>query len=361
LDRQRVIGFRTIVRYRCLLLVSALLALADCAFDESGVGGDAGAGVVDAAPSPGDARADAAEMPDAAQLPDASPGLPDAFEPADATPTVDSMADEDSDGIADDVDNCPSDYNPEQYDEDDDGHGDVCDNCPSVFNDQQRDELEEEAGRDADGVGDACDPRPIMSGDSIAFFDGFNGDTLGAEWSVSGVDSWSVSGGRLRQTAETGSRTVYYAAATFSRAVVQTEITAHSMQPPSGTNQRYRMGLLGQLTPGESYYHCVQVMDGSGPDNTTRWRLLEYLGGFSNLATATAPWSIQVGVPYSLWMAVSDDPAWQVCRVSTASADTPVQVEGASASLTSGYLGVTTSELTASLPYVVIYALGPPA
>jgi len=38
--------------------------------------------------------------------------------------------DEDSDGIDDFLDNCPSDSNANQADGDDDGVGDVCDNCP---------------------------------------------------------------------------------------------------------------------------------------------------------------------------------------------------------------------------------------
>ena len=37
------------------------------------------------------------------------------------------MYDRDGDGIADDVDNCPDDYNPDQADDDGDGEGDVCD------------------------------------------------------------------------------------------------------------------------------------------------------------------------------------------------------------------------------------------
>lgn len=42
-------------------------------------------------------------------------------------PCRDQVADSDGDGIADDVDNCPSDANPEQRDVDTDGTGDACD------------------------------------------------------------------------------------------------------------------------------------------------------------------------------------------------------------------------------------------
>ena len=71
--------------------------------------------------------------------------------------------DSDGDGIANDVDNCPSTPNPDQADADGDGTGDACnsddpdedgipsaeDNCPSNYNPGQED-------ADEDGTGDAC-------------------------------------------------------------------------------------------------------------------------------------------------------------------------------------------------------------
>ncbi len=72
--------------------------------------------------------------------------------------------DTDGDGVADGVDNCPTNPNPDQEDGDDDGIGDACDtdndndgvddeddNCPAVTNPSQSDV-------DGDGIGDACDP-----------------------------------------------------------------------------------------------------------------------------------------------------------------------------------------------------------
>lgn len=73
------------------------------------------------------------------------------------------VVDTDEDGIPDEEDNCPYDYNPDQADLDGDGVGDVCDddidgdgiineedNCPTTANTDQAD-------LDGDGVGDACD------------------------------------------------------------------------------------------------------------------------------------------------------------------------------------------------------------
>jgi hypothetical protein len=48
------------------------------------------------------------------------------------TATVTVISDYDSDGIRDQDDNCPYDYNPDQADWDRDGKGDVCDQCPII-------------------------------------------------------------------------------------------------------------------------------------------------------------------------------------------------------------------------------------
>ncbi len=63
--------------------------------------------------------------------------------------------DADADGVADDLDNCPTVPNPDQSDSDGDGIGDVCDSCPAVANLDQLD-------GDNDAVGDACDNCPTI-------------------------------------------------------------------------------------------------------------------------------------------------------------------------------------------------------
>lgn len=86
---------------------------------------------------------------------------------------VDGGMDTDSDGIADDRDNCPARANQDQGDEDDDGVGDACDNCPVLANPMQM--------KDADGdhLGAECDPSPEIH--CIAVFDGF-----------ASLDAWSA-------------------------------------------------------------------------------------------------------------------------------------------------------------------------
>ena len=67
------------------------------------------------------------------------------------TITVIDAPDSDNDGVADNKDNCPNNYNPTQTDADHDGFGNACDNCPTVANADQLD-------FDEDGEGDVCDP-----------------------------------------------------------------------------------------------------------------------------------------------------------------------------------------------------------
>ncbi|EZH74785.1 hypothetical protein ATO12_08575 [Aquimarina atlantica] len=76
-----------------------------------------------------------------------------------STNPVNIFCDDDSDGIANEIDNCPTNYNPDQANNDGDSKGNVCDNCPNNSNSDQAD-------LDGDGVGDVCDTD--RDGDSIS-------------------------------------------------------------------------------------------------------------------------------------------------------------------------------------------------
>lgn len=67
--------------------------------------------------------------------------------------TLSSSTDFDGDGISNERDVCPCQYNPDQQDSDGDGIGDACDNCPFKWNPVQED-------YDNDGIGDGCDNCP---------------------------------------------------------------------------------------------------------------------------------------------------------------------------------------------------------
>ena len=78
--------------------------------------------------------------------------------------------DVDEDGVADAIDNCPVDPNPDQTDSDGDGTGDACDDCPiDPDNDMDADDIcanedncpndynPDQSDTDGDGIGDACE------------------------------------------------------------------------------------------------------------------------------------------------------------------------------------------------------------
>jgi hypothetical protein len=57
---------------------------------------------------------------------EATAGTPSADETSTTESTADTIADQDGDAVADDVDNCPDASNPDQADADGDGIGDAC-------------------------------------------------------------------------------------------------------------------------------------------------------------------------------------------------------------------------------------------
>jgi len=101
-------------------------------------------------------------------------------------------SDKDLDGVADEVDDCPNVYDPEQTDTDRDFVGDLCDNCPLVSNEKQENsdndaygdvcdncptvQNNDQADSDSDGFGDACDNCPNAANQDQADADQ---DTIG--------------------------------------------------------------------------------------------------------------------------------------------------------------------------------------
>jgi hypothetical protein len=90
---------------------------------------------------------------------------------------ISSIPDADDDGIADDIDNCPDDANPDQNDTDDDGIGDVCDDCTDVDEDtyclevddcnDDNDAIHPGADEVCNGIDDNCDTTPDTGGDAL--------------------------------------------------------------------------------------------------------------------------------------------------------------------------------------------------
>jgi len=71
----------------------------------------------------------------------------------------------DDDGMEDNADNCPFDFNPDQLDGDGDGFGDACDFCPAAAAPQEGG-VRIQRDTDGDGQGDECDDD--SDGDGVA-------------------------------------------------------------------------------------------------------------------------------------------------------------------------------------------------
>jgi hypothetical protein len=199
-----------------LLTVALAAAAVGCKFDPGGVGGDDDDDVATIDADPGAI--------------DADPGAPDSVPPDSMPP------DGDADGVRDSLDNCPAIANAGQEDEDADLRGDVCDNCPHISNFDQLTTV------DGDLVGDACDPHPTVAGDTLLFFDGFNGSTLDAGWSVeAGGATWTVAGGKLHQNDLTREvKILVRGALTPTGVTVDTAFTPTSVPPSDSAGDTIR-------------------------------------------------------------------------------------------------------------------------
>jgi len=113
----------------------------------------------------------------------------------DASPDGAPNNDDDGDGVANAVDNCPKLANPDQANDDGDAFGDACDPCPPFADDVVVDP-------DGDGVSGLCDPFPLVPGDHIALFESFRGTALPAGWNA--VGAWSFVNGSAVVTSGDG-------------------------------------------------------------------------------------------------------------------------------------------------------------
>jgi len=318
------------------VLLACVLAAAACESEDNGVppGGDGG------------------RQPDAATGGDGGGGGPDAIR-ADA-----GGPDADGDGVPDADDNCPAIANSQQYDEDGDGVGDACDNCPTEANPLQEDVLEEQNGGTADGVGDACDPQPNGDGNTIAFFDGFNGGALGSEWNPL-AGTWAVSGGALAQTGTTRAPSVLLWTGTGPvRGRVDTEMTLTTVPAQAGAGDNVRAaGLVARYSAPSSGYTCIEYANPGNLAGTTAGQIDELSGaGATVVASSSTGWTMAVDDPVRLRFTVKTNTSRQVCNLRRLAGGN-LNVTGNDTTLSSGDVGILTNAVAATFRYFIVYTL----
>ncbi len=319
----------------CLLVISTG-STAACSFDGGGLDGSDAGVAEDAAPPAADA------------------GMADALD-----------RDRDDDGVADDADNCPDAANFSQDDEDSDGVGDVCDNCPHVVNPGQNDVGEINAGGQPDGVGDACDPRPSGEGDSIAFFEGFNGDL--SAWTVYSGD-WVITDGALVQNdVQRAFRHIAWnkgAAQSFNRVALHATIAAEPTPPGDPSLQRGAgiLAAFGELPNGDDVgYVCAQVASTQLGGQPSAYVAASELSGagFNENDTGRAPWLVTPNERYFYKFSLDLTEQQQICSVRKQGVAMPVVVDGKDDSIqTAGFVGFQTFGASARFEHLVVFSLG---
>ena len=125
----------------------------------------------------------------------------------------------DCDNVTDDLDNCPTVANENQFNEDNDTPGDACDKCPP-FDDNGEDS-------DGDGLGDQCDPHPGVA-DVLVEFAGFK--EMPAGWNATG--NWALEDGSIVGTAGGTAVNLMRATPPGDNYVVWTEVTVVDVAAP---------------------------------------------------------------------------------------------------------------------------------
>lgn len=194
---------------------------------------------------------------DADGLPDDVDDCPTVWNPGQEDCDVDGVGDRcesgdsDGDGLADAIDLCPCGPTGGTHDEDGDGLVDACDNCPLVANPLQ-------GNANLDGLGDAC--VPPTAPDLRLRIDRFEAFTLSPAdpgWHVDG-GTWSFAGDTYTQGDSSATGVAFYAPwARGNDVFVQSvfDVTAVG----GGASLTKRAGVVARATAGTgmvSYYSC---------------------------------------------------------------------------------------------------------
>jgi Thrombospondin type 3 repeat len=262
-----------------------------------------------------------------------------------AGPSVDS----DTDGVADQCDNCPQLPNPQQLDEDLDGHGDVCDNCVGVANPSQTD-----SAADVDGVGDACDPYPTLPTVVVATFFVEGGSPIDQ---LQKVGEWAVTPERAKAVAFAASFLVFdtgldggkdlaVEAGFSNRAFVATSEAGLFMQ--SDNTRHATLGL-------HTYRFCLA----SNTSTQTNALALGYRSA-SNSSTTLRPATALVQPAQHVRSSINQNGLIS-CRIEASASDAAagMYMPGPAALGAERFAGVFVENVDAEVRYFVVYRRGP--
>ena len=286
------------------------VALAGCGFSA----GNAGSG---------DVGIDAASAIDAIPAEDPDASLPPA-------------QDDDGDGVLNGVDNCPTAVNADQRDHDADGKGDVCDHCPHL--------PVADTDTDGDGIGDACDPRPTMAGDVRRLWEGFYDASSITGWS--GVGTWSVANGKLRQTSTSANQTGWGPPIAVAKAFVMTTFTVDAL---SGASSNPQIGVATGVGGNAQRYSCaLQKSQSLNVHAESTW--IEAGNNVQNHASDTA-WSPGTFAAGSTATVISRLNGGFQCRIVQGATD---KTRGEANGPIAGQVYLGTENATASFDYLFI-------
>ncbi|HTM20003.1 MAG TPA: hypothetical protein VL172_05835 [Kofleriaceae bacterium] len=218
----------------------------------------------------------------------------------------------------------------------------------------------------ADGVGDACDPDPDTDGDSILFFDGFNGVAPGAQWTTV-LGTWTVSGGALHQTgisAGAPSSAIYWNGGTPTDARADIDATVDAILPSVGAGDTNRLvGLLGRYLAGNGTgYWCTEY--GNPNDllaNGDLW-LRRFNGATgTDLVFDPLSWPMAVADPIRVRMwTLSAGTNRLYCILRRYATNQFVNPGSTDSVYTTGNYGIFTYAVSATFPYFIVYGVPTP-
>ena len=162
--------------------------------------------------------------------------------------------DVDGDGIADNVDNCPNQPNPNQHDEDGDHIGDVCDPCPHLAGTA--------VDSDGDGVGDACDPQPTVPKQTLAFFDPFTSQLTA--WDGPSLQQTTIGGDHMEMGAGAPPADNAFARLVVSNAETRVYTGGRIVSCSGAAVGPHELAISFSVN-GSNYYY-VQAYDSDGTD-----------------------------------------------------------------------------------------------